>query len=74
MPGYSPDVEYNVIILAFILNYGEADAAAIWGNPFGFFEPTKNPWGETKEEVLKKWRSIYNTAGKKILVSAFGST
>ena len=38
MPGYSPEIEYNVIVLAFILNYGTADAAAIWENPLGFFE------------------------------------
>ncbi len=38
MPGYSPLTEYNVVNLAFLLNYGAADAAAIWANPFGFME------------------------------------
>ena len=51
MPGYSPETDYNVILLAFILNYGEADAAAIWANPFGFMDQENNPFGDEKVAV-----------------------
>jgi len=38
VPGYSDPDLYNVINLAFLLNYGTADAASVWANPFGFME------------------------------------
>ena len=38
VPGFSPDVQYNVIILAFVLEYGAADAADIFAKPFNYME------------------------------------
>lgn len=38
LPGYAKSTLYNVINLAFILENGEADAASVWANPFGFME------------------------------------
>jgi len=30
VPGYANDTSYNVIILAFLENYGAADAVSVW--------------------------------------------
>jgi hypothetical protein len=38
VPTLSPLTPYNVIILAFILEYGAADAADIWARPFSYME------------------------------------
>lgn len=74
VPGFSPNVPYNVIILAFVLEYGSADAADIFARPFSYMEMNNNPLGSTKEAVQKYWLDAYHKAGKKVLVSAYGST
>lgn len=51
MPGYSNHL-YTVVNYAFLLNYGPADAAAVWAHPFGFMEGGRNPFGTTEDEVL----------------------
>ena len=74
VPGFSPDVPYNIIILAFVLEYGAADAADIFARPLNYMEKGNNPFGNTKEAVQKAWVDAYHKAGKKVLVSAYGST
>ena len=66
VPGYSPDVKYNVIILAF--------AADIYIRPLNYIDKDNNPFGPTKFAIQDAWVDAYHRAGKYNLVSAYGST
>jgi uncharacterized protein YybS (DUF2232 family) len=52
---------------------GAADAAMIWSNPTVYFG-TSSQFGSTQDQIQKNLKQRYNDAGKKIMVSAFGST
>jgi len=73
IPGYAHNSSYNVINLAFWMDSCPADAATVWANAYTYVS-SDNPWGKSNSEVQQAWRQKYNSAGIKILVSAFGST
>lgn len=61
---------YNVFALSFWLSTGPVDLALAWANAGTYFS-----WISTDtQEVQKMFRKAYNDAGKKVIVSAFGST
>ena len=74
VPGWSLDVKYNVIILAFVLEYGAADAADIFIRPLNYMEKNNNPFGNTTADIQKAWVDAYHKVNKTVLVSAYGST
>ena len=60
VPHYSIDTKYNVIILAFVLEYGAADAADIFIRPLSYMEKNNNPFGNTTEAIQKNWTELYH--------------
>ena len=70
VPGYGPTLPYNYIALAFWLSYGPADVAQAWANAGTYFSWISND----TQVVQKKFKKAFNNAGKKIVISAFGST
>jgi hypothetical protein len=73
VPGYAPDNDYNYFALAFWTCGSALDMAAIWANALTYFTNAAG-FGNTTPDIQKFLRQKYNDAGKKILVSAFGST
>ena len=74
LPGYAPPHEYNYIIFAFwSCNSGPLDIALAWSKISGYLGE-KNPFGSTDRDVQLGMKKVYNQAGVKILVSAFGAT
>jgi len=73
IPGYAHSSSYNYINLAFWLTSGSADAALLWANAYTYVS-SDNPWGGSTSAVQAAWRKLYNNAGIKVLVSAFGAT
>ena len=73
LPGYAADTDYNVINLAFWTRDGPADLAIVWADLYTYVS-ADNPWGNSTAEVQAAWRKLYNDAGIRIVVSAFGAT
>jgi chitinase len=73
IPGYAHSSSYNVINLSFWLTSGSADAALLWSNAYTYVS-SDNPWGNSNSAVQAAWKKLYNNAGIKVLVSAFGAT
>ena len=74
LPGYADPHEYNYILFAFwSCNNGPLDVAVVWQN-ISTYVGENNPWGTTNQQIQLGMKKIYNDAGIKILVSAFGST
>ena len=74
VPGYAAPSQYNHIVLTFwTCDKGAIDAASVWADPLKFFG-ADNPFGSSKEDVQKFLKNKYNSNGKKVLISAFGST
>jgi hypothetical protein len=76
LPGYGqPDNLYNNIFLAFWscnLDRG-LDVGSVWENAIQYFGG-QNTIGNTTATLQQNLREKYHQAGKKIFVSAFGST
>ena len=74
LPGYAAPHEYNYIIFAFwSCNQGPLDVALAWQN-ISMYLGEKNPFGSTDRDVQLGMKKVYNQAGIKIIVSAFGAT
>ena len=74
LPGYAAPHVYNYIIFAFwSCKSGPLDIALAWQNIAGYLGE-KNPFGSTNKDVQLGMKKVYNQAGIKILVSAFGAT
>ena len=74
VPGYATPHEYNYIIFAFwSCNNNALDVAIVWQN-ISMYLGEKNPWGTTDKQVQIGMKKVYNDAGIKIMVSAFGAT
>ena len=73
VPGYAKDNLYNYIALAFWTTKGPADMAILWSNPTKYFG-TESPFGKTNSEIQQNLINRYHQAGKKVIVSAFGSS
>jgi len=73
VPGYAQNHSYNYIVLAFWLTGGPADSATVWANPV-MYMGTDSVFGKTTSEIQINLKKLYNNAGIKIMVSAFGAT
>ena len=73
VPGFGTDRIYNYIALAFWTYGGPLDTAMLWANA-QVYMGRESEFGSTTDQIQKSLRKIYNDNGKKILVSAFGST
>lgn len=74
VPGYAASHDYNYILLAFwSCNSDPKDMALIWANASQYFGPA-NSFGNDTQSIQKALKKLYNDAGIKIMVSAFGST
>jgi hypothetical protein len=74
LPGYADPHDYNYIIFAFwSCKRGPLDVTLVWQN-ISKYLGDKNPWGTDNHQVQLALKKIYNDAGIKIMVSAFGST
>lgn len=75
LPGYAQPHDYNHIIFSFWSCSGSpVDVGLVWQNINQYIDPGHNPWGTTVQEIQLGMKKIYNDAGIKILVSAFGAT
>jgi chitinase len=74
VPGYAPPHVYNYVAITFwTYNAGPQDVAIVWANPSNYFG-TSSAFGSTDAQIRTNIKSIYNSNGIKLLVSAFGST
>ena len=74
LPGYADPHDYNYILFAFwSCKRGPLDVSLVWQN-ISKYLGDKNPWGSDNHQVQLAMKKIYNDAGIKIMVSAFGST
>jgi chitinase len=74
VPGYAAKHDYNYLIFAFWgCKNGPMDVGIVWQNLSSYLGE-KNPWGTTDREVQIGVKKVYNQAGVRILVSAFGAT
>ena len=74
LPGYATLHDYNYIIFAFwSCNNNPEDVALVWQN-ISMYVGENNPWGSSDSVVQLGMKKIYNDAGIKIMVSAFGAT
>ncbi len=74
VPGYATPHDYNHIIFAFwSCSSNPEDVALVWQN-ISMYVGDQNPWGTTDQQVQLGMKKVYNDAGIKIMVSAFGST
>ena len=74
LPGYAPPHVYNHIIFTFwSCSRGPLDISLVWQN-ISQYLGDQNPFGTTDREVQIGMKRVYNQAGIKILVSAFGAT
>mgnify|MGYP001323148856 CR=1 FL=1 len=73
VPGYAQNHSYNYIVLAFWLTSGAADSALVWANPT-MYMGTDSVFGKTTSDIQQSLKKLYNNAGVKIMVSAFGAT
>ncbi len=73
VPGYAPSNNYNIFALSFFLTAGPAGPALVWDNPMAYIGPYTN-LGTTNDQIRQSMIAAYHGAGKKVIVSAFGST
>lgn len=74
VPGYAPPHDYNYIYLAFWSCAGSPkDMAMIWANAYTYFAQG-NSFGNDTQTIQKSLKKLYNDAGIKIMVSAFGDS
>ena len=74
LPGYATPHVYNHILFAFWSCAQEPlDVAKVWQN-ISMYLGDQNPFGTTDREVQLGMKKVYNQAGIRILVSAFGAT
>jgi chitinase len=73
VPGYSNHT-YNYICLTFwTCGSGPTDTALLWNNPSSYIG-TSSSFGSNDNEIRTNIKSLYNNAGIKLMVSAFGAT
>ena len=74
MPGYPPPHIFNYIVLTFWGCSGIAkDMVQMWRDAKLYFgDQTK--FGGSSSEIQKSIKALYNKAGIKIMVSAFGDS
>ena len=74
VPGYAPDHIFNYIVLTFWGCSGIAkDMVQMWRDAKLYFgDQTK--FGGSSDEIQKSIKALYNKAGIKIMVSAFGDS
>jgi hypothetical protein len=73
VPGYAPAHKYNYICFAFwTYSYGPLDVALAWNKSLSNFGA--GVFGSTDADIRANIKSIYNSNGIKVMVSAFGST
>ena len=74
VPGYAKKHSYNYVALAFwSYTNGPLDIANIWTKPT-YFLGTDSVFGSTDASIRANLKKAYNSAGVRVLVSAFGST
>ena len=73
VPGYAKKHTYNYIALAFWGDGGAMDIANIWSKPT-YFLGSESVFGGTDDEIRTNLKKAYNSAGIRVLVSAYGST
>lgn len=73
VPGYAKKHSYNYIALAFWSDIGALDIANIWEKPT-YFLGTDSVFGTTDAAIRNSLKRLYNNAGIRLLVSAFGAT
>lgn len=73
VPGYAQDTEYNYIALTFWGCNQLMDMVKVWGDPITYLG-SGTGLGSNTDEIQKKLKQLYNDAGIKIMISAFGAT
>jgi hypothetical protein len=63
---------YNYVAFTYWLTTGCASVGLVWSNPILFFG-TWSQFGSTNDQIQKSLKQLYNNAGIKVLISAFGS-
>jgi hypothetical protein len=70
VPTYANINPYNYFVLAFWLSTGPVDVALVWAEASTYLA-----WlGNDTQTIQKKLKKLYNDAGKRVMISAFGAT
>ena len=72
-PGFAPSTMYNYIIFAFWLSTGPSDMVDVWSNPVKYIG-SSTQFGVTNQQIQVNLKNLYNNAGIKVMVSAFGAS
>lgn len=73
VPGYAQDTEYNYIALTFWGCNSLMDMVKVWNDPITYLG-SGTGLGSNTDEIQKELKQLYNDAGIKIMISAFGAT